>query len=140
MKNKKNKKVMMAFLAILVLAAVITVVIRRKDKDDDSDGGSAGGYEGGSSGDTEGGSVSLPSAMFPLTPYSKAGEYSAIKGSYGQQIANLQKICNSKFGDNLSVDGKFGPNSEKAFAKRFLLLPPYGKTTYDSLISIQGSK
>ncbi|MBQ8761351.1 MAG: hypothetical protein IJZ06_08030 [Bacteroidales bacterium] len=105
----KNKKVMMALLAILVLVAVIIVVRRRKNKDDDSDGGSAGGSSSGSG--------SLPLATFPLRPYSQAGEYSADKGSYGQQIANLQKICSQKFGYKLQVDGKWGDKSTEAFHK-----------------------
>lgn len=108
MKLFKNRKIMIT-LTLLLLAAIIIIVRRRKNKDDASEGGSAGGSSSGSD--------PLPLATFPLRPYSQAGEYSAAKGSYGQQIANLQKICSQKFGYKLQIDGKWGDKSTEAFRK-----------------------
>lgn len=108
MKLFKNRKIMIT-LTLLLLAAIIIIVRRRKNKDDASEGGSAGGSSSGSD--------PLPLATFPLRPYSQAGEYSAAKGSYGQQIANLQKICSQKFGYKLQIDGKWGDKSTGAFHK-----------------------
>ena len=129
----KNRKIMIAVALIVMIVAVMIIVKRRKNKDDDSsDGGSSGGSSSGGS--------SLPVASFPLTPYSLAGEYSAAKGSYGQQIANLQKICSLKFGCKLQGDGKFGPKSEAAFMQCFgsPFKPPYREEVYNGFIFQHG--
>ena len=105
----------MIVMAVLVLLVVVVVIIRRRKASEEADvviTGSSG------SGDAK-----LPSASFPLRP--KSGGYSASTGSYGQQIADLQKMCNEKYGTSLTVDGKFGPKTEKAFEEKFptLLFP-----------------
>lgn len=138
----KNKKIMITAAILIMVVAVIIIVRRnRKDKDsgNSSDGGSSSdGFSSG--GSSSGGGSSLPMASFPLTPYSQAGEYSAAKGSYGQQIANLQKICSQKFGHKLQVDGKFGPKSEVAFMQCFgsPFKPPYGEEVYNGFIAKNG--
>ncbi len=105
----KNKKLMIA-LAVLVVIVVIFVVVRRRKKAEKSDGAvSVGGTP------VTGGA--LPVASYPLTSYAQAGTYSPSAGSYGQQIANLQKICSQKYGYKLQVDGKWGDKSTEAFHK-----------------------
>lgn len=124
----KNKKIMAAIVAVIAIAAVFVFVRKRKNESEETAAEAASQPKG---------SFGLPVASFPLTPYSQTGAYSAAKGSYGQQIANLQKICNNKFGENLTVDGKFGPKSEEAFAKH-ILFPyafPYTEVSYNGLIS-----
>lgn len=127
----KNKKLMIA-LAVLVVIVVIFVVVRRRKKAEESD------KSGGSSSGT--GNATLPVASFPLTPYSMAGEYTAEAGSYGQQIANLQKICNKKFNKSLTVDGKFGPKTENAFRSAFgyPFEIPYSEEVYNGFIMQYG--
>lgn len=130
----KNKKLMIA-LAVLVVIVVIFVVVRRRKKAEESDKSITGG---GSSSAT--GNATLPVASFPLTPYSMAGEYTAEAGSYGQQIANLQKICNKKFNKSLTVDGKFGPKTENAFRSAFgyPFEIPYSEEVYNGFIMQYG--
>lgn len=130
----KNKKLMIA-LAVLVVIVVIFVVVRRRKKAEESDKSITGG---GSSSGT--GNATLPVASFPLTPYSMAGEYTAEAGSYGQQIANLQKICNKKFNKSLTVDGKFGPKTENAFRSAFgyPFEIPYSEEVYNGFIMQYG--
>lgn len=130
----KNKKVIISF-AVLVVIVVIFVVVRRRKKAEESDKSITGG---GSSSGT--GKASLPVASFPLTPYSMAGEYTAEAGSYGQQIANLQKICNKKFNKSLTVDGKFGPKTENAFRSAFgyPFVIPYSEEVYNGFIMQYG--
>lgn len=129
----KNKNFLMVVVTVLLIAVVV-IVVRRKKKAKESD--SAGG------GVSEKGGVlsSMPVASFPLTPYSQAGEYSAEAGSYGQQIAVLQEICNEKFGKNLDVDGKYGPKSESAFMSCFgsPFAPPYSEEVYNGFIFSHG--
>ena len=100
---------------MLVLLVVVIVVWKRRKTVDESDVIITGSSDSGS--------VKLSSASFPLRP--KSGGYSASSGSYGQQIADLQKMCNEKYGTKLVVDGKFGPKTEKAFEEKFptLLFP-----------------
>lgn len=133
----KNKKIMIT-AAILIMVVAVIIIVRRNRKDKDSGSSSDGGSSSG--GSSSGGGSSLPMASFPLTPYSQAGEYSAAKGSYGQQIANLQKICSQKFGHKLQVDGKYGPKSEETFLKCFG--SPYGvtysKEVYNGFIATHG--
>lgn len=90
------------FISVAALALVLAVVffIRRK-KAEETDNAI---LQGGSS---------LPTATFPLQPYSVAGEYSASKGSYGAQIAEIQTKLNT-LGAGLDVDGKYGPKTEAA--------------------------
>ncbi|MBE6347237.1 MAG: hypothetical protein E7067_08590 [Lentimicrobiaceae bacterium] len=130
----KNKKIIAA-LAVLVVIVVIFVVVRRRKKAEESDKSITGG---GSSSGT--GNATLPVASFPLTPYSMAGEYTAEAGSYGQQIANLQKICNKKFNKSLTVDGKFGPKTENAFRSSFgyPFEIPYSEEVYNGFIMQYG--
>lgn len=130
----KNKKIIAA-LAVLVVIVVIYVVARRRKKAEESDKSITGG---GSSSGT--GNATLPVASFPLTPYSMAGEYTAEAGSYGQQIANLQKICNKKFNKSLTVDGKFGPKTENAFRSAFgyPFEIPYREEVYNGFIMQYG--
>lgn len=100
----------MIALAVLVVIVVIFVVVRRRKKAEKSDGAvSVGGTP------VTGGA--LPVASYPLTSYAQAGTYSPSAGSYGQQIANLQKICSQKYGYKLQVDGKWGDKSTEAFHK-----------------------
>lgn len=130
----KNKKIIAA-LAVLVVIVVIFVVVRLRKKAEESDKSITGG---GSSSGT--GNATLPVASFPLTPYSMAGEYTAEAGSYGQQIANLQKICNKKFNKSLTVDGKFGPKTENAFRSAFgyPFEIPYSEEVYNGFIMQYG--
>lgn len=125
----KNKKIMIAIIVLIVLAIALYFVIKKRNNDDEEGGNSSSG-DGSASG-----SASLPVASFPLQPYSHVGEYSAAKGSYGQQIAELQTIC-SKKGHKLQIDGKYGPKSEEAFMSCFG--SPFGlvydKPMYDGLI------
>lgn len=125
----------MIALATLVVIVVIFVVARRRKKAEESDKSITGG---GSSSGT--GNATLPVASFPLTPYSMAGEYTAESGSYGQQIANLQKICNKKFNKSLTVDGKFGPKTENAFRSAFgyPFEIPYSEEVYNGFIMQYG--
>lgn len=111
----RNKKMM---IAVAVLAIVIVLVIIRKRRKDAEE---ADIIMSESSSSTT--SKDLPSASFPLRP--KSGSYTTSTGSYGKQIAELQKMCNEKYGTNLVVDGKFGPKTEKAFEEKFptLLFP-----------------
>ena len=130
--KKINNKTLAALLAALVFVVVAVVFfIRRKKKAEEADNVIAGG---GSS--TTSGVATFPTASFPLTPYSMAKEYTASAGSYGQQIANLQKICNERFGEKLVVDGKLGPLSEAAFQKCFgyPILFPYSEAVYNGLM------
>lgn len=100
----------MIALAVLVVIVVIFVVVRRRKKAEKSDGAvSVGGTP------VSGGA--LPVASYPLTSYAQAGTYSPSAGSYGHQIADLQKICSQKFGYKLQVDGKWGDKSTEAFHK-----------------------
>lgn len=131
----KNKKMIIAF-AVLALILTVVFFIRRKRKAEEADKAIAGG---GSSA-TSSGVATLPATSFPLTPYSIAKEYTASAGSYGQQIANLQKICNDKFGKGLDVDGKFGPKSEAAFLTCFgsPYKMPYSEEVYNGLMLQHG--
>lgn len=139
-----NKKVII-FVAALVLILAVVLFVRRRKRAEENDKAVAGGGETKTSG---GSSVwipskntsGLPEASFPLTPYSMAGEYSANAGSYGEQIAKLQKICNKKWNKNLTVDGKFGPKSEAAFLSCFgyPLAMPYSEEVYNGLIFQHG--
>ena len=107
MKNLiKNKKILIARSLVIVSVVVIVIIFRRKDTGKESGDPVSGG-----------GSSQLPEAAFPLKPYSQVGEYSAAKGSYGRQIAELQKRCNDKYGTDLAVDGKYGPATYEAFGK-----------------------
>lgn len=110
----KNKKMMLAVAALVVIAIIILVVRKRKDSGKESDGAVPGSVKS-----------SLPVATFPLRPQSQVGEYSAAKGSYGQQIAELQKLCNKKYGAGLDIDGKWGPKTDEVFRSRLgtLLFP-----------------
>ena len=138
-----NKKVII-FVAALVLILAVVLFVRRRKRAEENDKAVAGGEtktSGGSSvwipsKNTSG----LPEASFPLTPYSMAKEYSANTGSYGEQIAKLQKICNKKWNKNLTVDGKFGPKSEAAFLSCFgyPLAMPYSEEVYNGLILQHG--
>lgn len=94
----------MILLAIMLVSAVAFVIARRRKKE---------------TGNADGGAASqLPMAKFPLQPYSAAGEYSASAGSYGQQIANLQKICIYK-GAKLTADGYYGPRTDEVLKQIF---------------------
>ena len=104
----RNKKMM---IAVAVLAIVIVLVIIRKRRRDAEE---ADIIMSESSSSTT--SKDLPSASFPLRP--KSGSYTASTGSYGKQIAELQKMCNEKYGTNLVVDGKFGPKTVKAIKSK----------------------
>lgn len=138
-----NKKVII-FVTALVLILAVVLFVRRRKRAEENDKAVAGGEtktSGGSSvwipsKNTSG----LPEASFPLTPYSMAKEYSANTGSYGEQIAKLQKICNKKWNKNLTVDGKFGPKSEAAFLSCFgyPLAMPYSEEVYNGLILQHG--
>lgn len=136
MKNLlKNKKIMTAF-AVLVVIAVIFVVVRRRKKTEESDSSDSNGATPNSV------IVSLPVASFPLRPYSQSGEYTAEAGTYGQQIANLQMICNKKFGYKLSVDGKWGDKTTEAFHKclgTLLFSDNISEQQYNLFISQHGS-
>jgi|GEM_PF-5112382 len=105
----KNKKVMMAFAVLVAIAAFVVIRKRRKDAEDSD----IVVTETSDSVSIE----KLPSASFPLRP--KSSGFSTSTGSYGRQIAELQKLCNEKYGTNLTVDGKFGPKTEKAFEDKF---------------------
>lgn len=96
---------MKTLVIIAVVAIAIAIVMRRRQNKPGSGTSSGNGY------------VSLPIATFPLRPYSQAGEYSAEKGSYGQQIANLQRICSEKFAYKIQVDGMWGDKTTAAFHK-----------------------
>lgn len=98
----KNRKTMI-LLAIVLVMIVAFVIVRRSKKKKEKGNDSAASQ--------------LPMAKFPLQPYSVAGEYSAAAGSYGRQIANLQKICISK-GAKLTADGMYGPKTD-AVLKQF---------------------
>lgn len=128
----KNKKAI-AISVVVVIIIVVVVVRKRKNK--------GKGQEGNTASKSGGGNSNFPTATFPLTPYSQAGEYSTEKGSYGQQIANLQMICNTKFGKNLTVDGKFGPASENAFREcfGFPYAMPYSEILYEMLLCRYGN-
>lgn len=104
----KNKKFIIAAVSVLALVLVAVFFIRKKKNDEASSSFPTGAL-----------TTEHPNASFPLTPYSKAGEYSAASGSYGQQIANLQQKCNDKYGAGLDVDGKLGPKTEAAFNSCF---------------------
>lgn len=108
----KNKKVIITLTVIALILAVV-VFIRRKRKADEVHTSVADGTASSVA------SAQMPVASFPLTPYSRAGEYSAGAGSYGQQIASLQQKCNDKYGAGLDVDGKLGPKTEAAFNSCF---------------------
>lgn len=101
---------------ILVVAIATLLIIRRKKRVSTADDNSS---KSGTTGDT------LPSATFPLRPYGSVGVYSAEKGSYGLQIAELQKLCNKKYGAGLDIDGKWGPKTDEVFRSRLgtLLFP-----------------
>lgn len=114
----KNKKIMIALAIVIVIVTV--VIVRRKRKSEDT--GSAGTSS----------QNSLPVASFPLQPNSVAGEYSAAKGSYGQQIALLQEICVAQ-GAKLIVDGYYGPKSEAVFQQNFGKTS-FSKEIYDKII------
>ena len=123
----RNKKLMIG-LAAIVLLAVVVVIIKRRKTTEESDAVVTVPY---GSGDAK-----LPEASFPLRP--KSGGYSASTGSYGQQIADLQKMCNEKYGTSLTVDGKFGPKTEKAFEEKFPVLLFPGEITlnhYNTLMA-----
>lgn len=99
-------------IAFAVLVAVIAFVIIRKRRKDSEDNDIV------VIGTSDSVSIEkLPSASFPLRP--KSSGFSTSTGSYGKQIADLQKLCNEKYGTNLTVDGKFGPKTEKAFEDKF---------------------
>lgn len=130
----KNKKIMAA-LAVLVVIVVIFAVARRRKKAEKSDGAvSVGGTP------VSGGA--LPVASYPLTSYAQAGTYSPSAGSYGQQIADLQKICSQKFGYKLQVDGKWGDKTTEAFHKclgTLLFSDNISEQQYNLFISQYGS-
>ena len=133
--KKINNKTLAALLAALVFVVVAVVFfIRRKKKAEEADNAIAGG--GSSTTSSTSGVATFPTASFPLTPYSMAKEYTASAGSYGQQIVNLQRICNERFGEKLVVDGKLGPLSEAAFQKCFgyPILFPYSEAVYNGLM------
>lgn len=117
----KNKKIMIALAAIIIVIATI-IIVRRKRKSEETDSSGAGSSP----------QSSLPVASYPLQPNSVAGEYSAAKGSYGQQIAELQKICVSQ-GAKLTVDGYYGPKSEAVFQQNFGKTS-FSKEDYDKII------
>lgn len=128
------KKLITLIITVIALAAMV-YFLKKKQK------GSEGSEDINSSNPSgESPVAQLPQASFPLTPYSSVKVYSTAKGSYGQQIANLQKICNDKFGKNLTVDGKFGPESEAAFRTcfGFILLMPYDEAVYNGLMLQHG--
>lgn len=114
----KNKKIMITLAAIIIVIATI-IIVRRKRKSEETGAGSSS-------------QNSLPVASYPLQPNSVAGEYSAAKGSYGQQIAELQKICVSQ-GAKLTVDGYYGPKSEAVFQQNFGKTI-FSKENYDIII------
>lgn len=137
----KNKKVIISF-AVFVVIVIIFFVVHRRKKAEESDisitgGGTSSSTGGGISSST--GNATLPVASFPLTPYSQAGEYTAEAGSYGQQIANLQKICNRDFHKSLAVDGKYGPESEAAFSSAFGCLFGVTQKVYEGIIKVHGA-
>ena len=145
----KNKKVIISF-AVFVVIVIIFFVVHRRKKAEESDisitgGGTSSSTGGGTSSSTGGGissstgNATLPVASFPLTPYSQAGEYTAEAGSYGQQIANLQKICNRDFHKSLAVDGKYGPESEAAFSSAFGCLFGVTQKVYEGIIKVHGA-
>lgn len=113
----KNKKIMIALAAIIIVIATI-IIVRKKRKSEETD--------------SSGAQSSLPVASYPLQPNSVAREYSAAKGSYGQQIAELQKICVSQ-GAKLTVDGYYGPKSEAVFQQNFGKTI-FSKEDYDKII------
>ena len=125
----KNKKFIIAAVSVMALVLAVLFFIRKKKNDEASSSFPTGAL-----------TTEHPNASFPLTPYSKAGEYSTAAGSYGQQIANLQKICNDKFGKNLAVDGKLGPKTEAAFNSCFgsPLVMPYSEEVYNGLMLQHG--
>lgn len=135
--NVMNKKMSLIIVSIISIIAVVVFLYFRKRKQKGSEG-SEDIYSANPSGQSP--VAQLPQASFPLTPYSHVKVYSAAKGSYGQQIANLQKICNDKFGKNLAVDGKFGPKSESAFLTCFgsPLVMPYSEEVYNGLMLQHG--
>ena len=114
----KNKKIMIALAAIIIVIATV-VIVRKKRKSEETGAGSSS-------------QNSLPVASYPLQPNSVAGEYSAAKGSYGQQIAELQKICVAQ-GAKLTVDGYYGPKSEAVFQQNFGKTS-FSKENYDVII------
>lgn len=105
----RNKRLMIGLAIAVVIVTIVIIIRRRNDNGENKDdiNEPQGGY-----------SEDLPLATFPLRSYSMVKEYSAEKGSYGQQIANLQKGCNDKYGTNLTVDGKWGPKTDEVFRKR----------------------
>lgn len=115
MKNiLKNKKMMIAFAVLLVaVVAAFLVVRKRRNKEEDDTSDNPTGMNGIVS------SLIANQATFPLRPYSVAGQYSPSAGSMGNQITDLQRLCNNKYGENLDVDGKYGPKTEAAFKKHF---------------------
>lgn len=128
------KKLIILIITVIALAAMV-YFLKKKQK------GSEGSEDINSSNPSGQSPVAqLPQASFPLTPYRHVNVYSAAKGSYGQQIASLQKICNGKFGKDLAVDGKFGPKSEAAFLKCFgsPLAMPYSEEVYNGLMLQHG--
>lgn len=129
-----KKKLVILIITVIALAAMV-YFLKKKQK------GSEGSEDINSSNPSGQSPVAqLPQASFPLTPYSHVKVYSAAKGSYGQQIANLQKICNDKFGKKLAVDGKFGPQTEAAFHTCFglILVMPYSEGVYKGLMLQHG--
>lgn len=115
----------MTVFVIIVIIAFLLIVISRKKKN------------GNDNGAGEDSSAWMPDAAFPLTPYSMAGEYSTVKGSYGKQIRNLQMIASRRFGCKLQADGKFGDKSEAAFRKcfGFPYVMPYSESVYESIMN-----
>lgn len=128
MKNLlKNKKLMIA-LAVLVVIVVIFAIVRRRKKAKESD----------SSGTTPNSVIgSLPMASYPLRPYSLTGKYTAEAGSYGQQIAVLQRGLNQKYKCQLDIDGKFGPKTTQALCDNVLCPEEnlYTEAVYIDIIS-----
>ena len=125
------KKLITLIITVIALAAMVYFLKKKQKGSEDINSSNPSGQSP---------VTQLPQASFPLTPYSSVKVYSAAKGSYGQQIANLQKICNDKFGKNLTVDGKFGPESEAAFRTcfGFILLMPYSEEVYNGLMLQHG--
>lgn len=129
----KNKKVIISFAVFVVIVIIFFVVHRRKNAEESDKSITGGGISSST------GNATLPVASFPLTPYSKAGEYTAEAGSYGQQIANLQKICNRDFHKSLAVDGKYGPESEAAFSSAFGCLFGVTQKIYEGITRAHGA-
>lgn len=115
----KNKKIII-ILGLSLVALFAFLYFRKRNKD--AEEGVQNSVASGSAAESSSG---LPVATFPLRPQSQVGEYSAAKGSYGQQIAELQKLCNKKYGAGLDIDGKWGPKTDEVFRSRLgtLLFP-----------------